>query len=145
VTFPANYEPLAWIGAPTKSLAVYAQLFDGAKPEIMGESPYLNAKTAGISFALEKDGSVRTVFLYSQGFEGFAQYLGSLPAGLTFSSSRVDARAAMGSPVMSGEPGGIGLMAIEYAFDRFEHDNRYVHFQYTKGDDAILLVTIGAA
>jgi hypothetical protein len=145
MAFPTNYEPLSWIGAPAKSLAVYADLFAGAEPEIMGESPYLNAKATGISFALEKDGSVRTVFLYSQGFEDFSQYAGTLPADLTFASSREKARASMGVPVMSGEPGGIGLMAIEYAFDRFENDDRYVHFQYTAGNKAILLVTIGAA
>jgi hypothetical protein len=145
MTFSADYEPLAWIGALAKSLEVYARWFDGAAPEIMGESPYLNAKSAGISFALEKDGAVRTVFFYSQGFEDFAQYAGPLPAGLTFASSRAEVRAALGGPSMSGEPGGVGLMAIEYGFDRFENDNRYVHFQYTKGDNTVLLVTIGAA
>jgi hypothetical protein len=145
MAFPTDYEPLSWIGAPAKSLAAYADLFDGAEAEIMGESPYLNAKGAGVSFALEDDGNVRTVFLYSQGFEDFAQYTGALPADLTFASSRERARAALGTPVMSGEPGGIGLMAIEYAFDRFEHGDRYMHFQYKAGDKGILLVTIGAA
>lgn len=145
MTFSTDYEPLAWIGAQAKSLSVYADLFDGAEPEIMGESPYLNAKAGGISFALEKDGSVRTVFFYSRGFENFAQYMRPLPAGLMFASSQADVRAALGSPSMSGKPGGTGLMAIEYGFDRFEDDKHYVRFQYVKTDDAVLLVTIGAA
>jgi hypothetical protein len=137
-----------WVGRPAFDLDVYAQLFDGARIELMGESPYLNAKGAGVSFALDGDDPaavVRTVFLYSHGVENFAQYAADpLPAGLSFASSRADVRRSLGQPVQSGDASsGVGLIAIEFSFDRFESDELYLRFEYHPGDGAVRLVTIG--
>jgi hypothetical protein len=141
--FP-DHPALTWIGQPALSLPVYAQLFDGAAVEIMGASPYLNAKAAGISFALHPDHSVRAVFLYAAGVEDFAQYAADpLPAGLSFSSTRADVRAVLGAPAMSADAGGVGLMAIDFAFDRFEDGARYLRFEYWPDDAGARLVTVG--
>jgi hypothetical protein len=116
----------------------------------MGESPYLNAKGAGVSFALfgyddPAAAVVRAVFLYAQGVEGFEQYAADpLPAGLSFASRRADVRrSSLGQLVQSGDAGGVGFMAIEFAFDRFEADGQYLRFEYHPGDGSIRLVTIG--
>ena len=140
---PTDYTAFTWIGQVAQKLDVYASFFSDAAVEIMGETPYLNSRAAGISFALTKDSKVKSVFLYANGIEGFAQYTGPLPAGLTFKSSRSDVCAAIGEPSMSADAGGVGLMAIEHAFDRFEDGISYMRFVYAAGDTAILHITFG--
>jgi hypothetical protein len=139
-----DHPALAWLGADPFGLPIYSACFAGAKPATFGETPYLNAKAAGISFALTRGGKVETVFLYSQGFEGFSAYGGALPNGLSLASSRAEVRTALGDPVMSGEKGGVGLMAIEFSFDRFEDGKNYMNFQYLPGDKGVNLLVIGA-
>ncbi len=140
-----DHPALRWLDKDPFGLPVYSELFAGAQIETMGESPYLNAEMAGISFALSRKNRVQSVFLYGGDLEGFAAYTGPLPGGLSFANSRADLRGALGTPAMSGEAGGIGLMAIEHSWDRFESEGVYVRFEYHTGDSAIRLVTIGQA
>jgi hypothetical protein len=139
-----THRAFAWIDQPVSKLNGSAQMFDGAKVEIMGESPYLNVRPAGVSLALTDDHRVRAVFLYSQDVEDFGQYADELPAGVSFADKRADVRSSLGKPAMSGDAGGVGLMAIEFSFDRFETDERYLRFEYRPNDGAIRLVTIGS-
>jgi hypothetical protein len=144
VPTPFDFPMLAWLNQPYDSLEGYAALFNGAVPEIMGESPYLNARDAGIAFALTKKNAVQAIFLYAGGIEDFAGYQGALPAGLSFACSRTEVRSAMGTePAFSGEAGGSGIFAIEHSFDRFEDAAFYVRFEYKAGDDGVRLVTMG--
>ena len=115
----------------------------GAKGIIMGESPYLDAKKAGIELALNADHTVKAVHLYAQGIEDFAAYADPLPAGLSLMSNRADVRATLGEPAMAMDANGVGLMAIEFAFDRYEMVEHYLRFEYLKGEAAIRLETIG--
>jgi hypothetical protein len=143
MTTSFDYPVISWLGTDPFSLPVYSECFDDAGIEIMGESPYINAKGAGISFALTQERRIKTVFLYSQGFEGFSAYAGALPLGLTLNSSRAEVRAAMGDPAMSGEKGGVGIMTLDFSFDRFEKGEHYLNFRYLAGDKAIQLIVIG--
>jgi hypothetical protein len=138
-----DFPLLSWLGQKYDAVDGFAKTFKGAKPETMGESLYLNARERGIACALTKKRAVSAVFLYAQGVEGFTQYTGALPAGIGFTSSRAAVRAAMGEPVLSGEPGGKGLFAIEHRFDRFEDGAHYIRFEYVPGDAGIRLVTLG--
>jgi hypothetical protein len=139
-----EHPAFGWLGEPAMQLEIYHSSFAGAKPVIMGESPYLNAKQAGMSFALTKKHTVKAVFLYAQSIEGFERYAGALPAGLTFSSNRDEVKAALCEAVFSGDAGGIGLMAIEHSFDRYEDSGYYLRFEYMPGNGSIRLVTIGS-
>lgn len=139
-----NHPAFAWLGKDALSLPIYAERFDGAAITNMGESPYLNMKTAGIELALNPYHTVRAVHLYAKGVEEFDAYADDLPAGLTLASSRAYARAALGEPTMSMEAGGVGLMAIEFAFDRFETGDHYLRVEYRPGEAGIRLVTIGS-
>jgi hypothetical protein len=140
---PFDYAPLADLGLPFAEAALYRAVMDDAQPIIMGESPYVNAQTAGISLALDRKAKVRAIFLYRQGVEDFAQFSGSLPAGLTFESNRAEVRSLFGTPAMSAEAGGIGLMAIDFGFDRFEDEARSIRFEYLPDDGGLRLVTLG--
>jgi hypothetical protein len=143
MNIPFEHPAITWLGADPYTLSVYAESFESAAAIALVETPYLSAKGAGISFALTRDQKVRTVFLYSEGYEGFSAYTGVLPAGLSLASSRADVRAAMGEPVMSGEKGGVGIMAIDFSFDRFEDGENYMNFSYVPGDMAVHLLVIG--
>jgi hypothetical protein len=122
---------------------IYAQNFRDAQIEIMGESPYLNARDAGIELCLNKKQKVEAIHLYNGTSEGFCRYQGTLPGDVTFDQSRAQVQATLGPPNMSMDAGGVGLMAIEHAFDRYENDLYYVRFQYESGNAAICLVTLG--
>ncbi len=138
-----QHPAFAWLGKDALTLPVYAESFNGAAITTKGESPYLDAKKAGIELALNADHMVRAVDLYAQGIEGFDAYADPLPAGRALSNNRADVVAAMGAPALSMDAGGVGLMAIEFAFDRFEASNHYVRFEYGEGETAVRMVTIG--
>jgi hypothetical protein len=140
---PFDTPMLGWLDQPYEAVPDHAALFGSTKPEIMGESPYLNGRATGIAFALTKDDRVRAIFLYANGVEDFAQYAGALPGALSFANSRTDVRAALGTPAMSADAGGTGLFAIEHSFDRFEADGFYLRFEYVAGDATVRLVTLG--
>lgn len=140
---PFDTPLFGWIEQRYDAIDDYVRLFKSAKPEIMGESPYLQGKEAGIAFALTRDHHIRAIFLYAQGVEGFAQYAGALPAARSFSSTRADVRAALGMPAMAVEAGGSGVFAIEHSFDRFEANGFYARFEYIAGHAGVRLVTLG--
>jgi hypothetical protein len=144
VPTPFDFPALSWLNCHYESVDGYAALFNGAVPEIMGESPYINGRDAGIAFALNEKNEIRAIFLYAEGVEDFCQYQADLPAGLSFFSSRAEVRASMGiAPSFSGEAGGEGIFAIEHSYDRFENEAFYIRFEYYAGDANIRLVTMG--
>jgi hypothetical protein len=134
-----------YLGQLWSDVDIYPSIFGSAKPKIAGESKYLNAPDAGISFALTKKLKVESIFLYAEGIENFSQYDDALPGGLSFAQSRKKVRKALGDPVFSGEVGGIGLMAIDFSFDRFESETHYLRVTYVENDASIRLITLGMA
>jgi hypothetical protein len=142
---PFDYAPLANLGVPFAEAALYRAAMTDAQPVIMGESPYVNVQKAGIALALDRQAKVRTVFLYRQGVEGFAQYAGALPGTLTFDSNRAEVRSLFGTPVLTAEAGGTGIMAIDFAFDRFEAGAFYMRFEYLPDEGGLRLLTLGLA
>jgi hypothetical protein len=132
-----------YLGQLWSDVNIYPSVFGSAKPKIAGESKYLNAPDAGISFALTKKLKVESIFLYAKGIENFSQYDDALPGGLSFAQSRKHVRKALGDPVFSGEVGGIGLMAIDFSFDRYESETHYLRVTYAENDVTIRLITLG--
>jgi hypothetical protein len=122
---------------------LYTQMFQGVGIEIMGESPYLNQR--GVELCLTKKHRIEAIHLYGGKLEDFDRYQGSLHPNINFDTSRIQVHQILGTPAMSMEPGGIGLMAIDFAFDRYENDQYYIRFQYEAGNDAIRLITLGLA
>jgi hypothetical protein len=133
------------LGQVARNSDLYAQLFQGVEIEIMGESPYLNQRDAGVELCLSKKHKIEAIHLYGGKFEDFGRYQGSLHNDISFDTSRIQVHHILGTPAMSMEPGGIGLMAIDFAFDRYEDGQYYVRFQYEAGNDAIQLITLGMA
>jgi hypothetical protein len=140
---PFDTPLLEWLDKPYTAVADRAALFGDIKPEIMGESLYLNGRDAGISLALCPKQHIQSIFLYAEGVEDFAQYVGHVPQGLSFGSARMDVCAVMGEPAMSADAGGTGIFAIDYSFDRFERDGCYIRFEYTSDATSVRLITLG--
>jgi hypothetical protein len=49
----------------------------------------------------------------------------------------------LGTPGASGEVGGVGLMALEFAWDRYNFLEFYLHLEYARGDVSIRKITLG--
>jgi hypothetical protein len=103
---------------------------------------YLEVPAEGLTFTLDQELAVQTIFLYGDGLEGFSQYQKPLPGGLLFSMSRSDVREHLGEPNRIGDP--IEEGPIKFAWDRYESPQAYFHLRYTSGNQQIQLITIGS-
>lgn len=137
------HQLFANIGQKAFETELYTQSFNGADVEIMGESPYLNASDAGIELVLSKKHTIEAIHLFNGAAEGFCRYSGLFPLDIDFDMTRAHVRLKLGKPAMSAEAGGIGIMAIEHSFDRYEDDRFYIRIQYEAGDSAVALITLG--
>jgi hypothetical protein len=64
------------------------------------------------------------------------------PHGLEPSMSRAAVRERLGTPHRSGEPGGVGVMALEFAWDQFRQaDDSLLRVEYGTADTSIRSVT----
>jgi hypothetical protein len=131
------------IGQKALETEIYIQIFNGATVEIMGESPYLNAPDAGIQLVLTKKQKVDAIHLFNGTLEGFCRYVGPAPLDIGFEISRSQIRNRLGMPSLHGDPGGVGIMAIEHAFDRYENETHYIRFQFEAGESRVRLITLG--
>jgi hypothetical protein len=114
-------------------------------PTLPGEPRYLEFPERGISIVLGDNDVADTLQLWPDGVEpAYHQYQGSLPAALTFASSREEARNKLGAPIKSSEGGqGKGMFGgFMYPWDRFHCDGWRVHFEYRAGAIGIRLVSI---
>lgn len=89
---------------------------------------------AGVELIVDK-GVVSTIFLKRSGVRA-AEFL---PRGITFVSTREDARKKFGTPTRSGEASN-GIIR-NGAWDRWDGDERRVHVEYAS-DGGIQMVTI---
>lgn len=63
---------------------------------------FYNARKQGISFRFDKSLKLTHIFLYKDGIDGFEQYNGKMPHGLSFDISRQQAEAKLGKPERVG-------------------------------------------
>jgi hypothetical protein len=104
---------------------------------------FLSIKKAGVEFRFEKEswlakagGRVRgpyvltEVGVYAAGYEGYKQYPGRLPKGITFEATREEVRKALGRPVDSGGGNRFGALVFP-EWDRYRVRRKYfVDFSY---------------
>jgi hypothetical protein len=84
----------------------------------------------GAELRVDGAGTVTTVWLSAPGRGGASGYPGPLPGGLSFRSSRADARAALGGPTSPKE-----------SWDRWDREHVCIHLTYTADRDGIHSVT----
>lgn len=110
------------------------------KDDSTSAGTYWESPHSGITI-LVTNNVVNSIFLHADGKDEFSQYQGSLPYGLTFSSSRDDARAILGAPVSSSDGVYIPDLTIG-GWDRFQLPGISLHLTYKANNQAISLVTL---
>lgn len=105
---------------------------------------YLVSEGDGLRIKVSEEGEIVTIFLMSEGKEGFSQFSGELPAGLTFASTAADTLKALGAPGHSRPPGRVG--SFEHgALLRFDRPGYSVHFLFRKQQGIDLVTAIVAS
>lgn len=72
----------------------------------------------------------------------YQQYAGPLPEGLTFNSSRIDVREALGAPVESRDSDSRIFELQILPWDWFDYLGQKVHFEYGETLDSVRMVSI---
>jgi hypothetical protein len=68
-------------------------------------SSYYIFKKHGLSFRLDRYEEVTSFFLYAEGTDGYSQYQGKLPLGLSFAHTRQQIESLLGKPSKVGGGG----------------------------------------
>ena len=101
---------------------------------------YLRSEDDGLLIKCTPEGEIRTIFLMSEGKDGFSQFDGELPGHLTFDSMPEDAIKALGPPALYRAAGKVGQYQ-QGVLLRFDMPSHSVHFQFNGNGRGILLVT----
>jgi len=126
-------------------LARYPELepdSDEDEPGLGGDSVhYLKSEGDGLLIKVSGEGTILTIFLMSEGKDGFSQFQGPLPGSLRFSSTRREVVQAFGAPAYIRPAGRIGSFQQGelLRFDRPEHS---VHILFKGTGEGIELVTL---
>jgi hypothetical protein len=108
--------------------------------EDAGAVHYLYSERDGVRIKCSADGEIVTIFLMSEGKEGFRQYCGELPGDLDFGCTPKDAIEAFGEPAWRRPAGRIGSYE-QGELLRYDWPLYSLHLQF-RGDGAGLdLVT----
>ena len=131
-----------------EALALYPDLrpesddFDASE----GLTPvhYLRSESDGLLIKLSAEGEILAIFLMGEGKEGFSQFQGDLPGGLSFASLPPDVLKTLGAPAFNRPQGTIGSYRHGELF-RFDKPGYSLHFQFRGDRKGIELVTAMSA
>jgi hypothetical protein len=116
------------------------ELDDSAADEGIEPVRYLRSERDGLLIKLSAEGEVLTIFMMSEGKDGFSQFRGELPGNLAFSSRPADALKLFGAPGHSRPAGRVGSFRHGELL-RFDWPGYSIHFQYRGDHGGIELVT----
>ena len=105
---------------------------------------YLSNEADGLRLKLSGDGTIRTIFLMSEGKDGFSQFRGDLPGGLSFASTRADALRTLGAPAYFRASGKVGPYRVGELL-RFDRPTHSLHLQFRADGSGIEMVTVMSA
>jgi hypothetical protein len=104
---------------------------------------FIQNKKRGVAVWLDHHQRISVIGLHSKGFEKGAGYAGDLPAGLSWITSREAARSLLGAPESSADAGGVGIMALEFSWDRWALDTGgFIRVEYIAGDSGIRAIQL---
>lgn len=101
---------------------------------------YLRSEDDGLLIKCSLEGEIRTIFLMSEGKDGFSQFDGELPGHLTFDSTPEDAVRVFGEPAYRRAARRVGTIDTGELL-RFDWPGHSVHFQFRGDGEGIDLVT----
>jgi hypothetical protein len=101
---------------------------------------YLYSERDGIRIKCSPEGEIGTIFLMSEGKEGFRQFCGEMPGDLSFDATPADAIEAFGEPAFRRPAGRVGSYQ-QGELLRFDWPGYSIHFQFRGDGEGIDLVT----
>ena len=108
-----------------------------------GDRIYFQNLSLGIEVMTDAKDKLNTIFFYGKKQGKFKPFVGELPCDLTFEMSRPQTRLLMGEPIRSGEKGGLGILAIERSWDKWENEiGQAIRVEYTEDDTGIFMITL---
>lgn len=130
----------------TEVLATYPNLRVHVEELGPEEEPvrYLSNEGDGLRMRLSSEGTILTIFLMSEGKDGFSQYRGELPGGLSFDSTRAEALKTFGAPAYFRASGKLGSFRVGELM-RFDWPTHSLHLQFRPEGVGIELVTLMSA
>ena len=116
------------------------EIQDAGVDDAMEAVKYLRSERDGLLIKVSEEGDVLTIFLMSEGKDGFSQFKGPLPGMLAFSATRREVVRTLGAPAVVHPPRKLGSFELGELM-RFDMPAYSVHFQFRSGDAGIELVT----
>ncbi|MDR3614364.1 MAG: hypothetical protein P4L53_12445 [Candidatus Obscuribacterales bacterium] len=112
-------------------------------PEQVGDESYIEMTELGMSFVFPDGETVSSVHLYADGRDGYSQFRGVLPFGLSFQKSRSEIRVLLGEPVEADDGGVLPIIGAYNPFDLFLLDDQRIHVEYVNDLTSVSLITLG--
>jgi hypothetical protein len=106
---------------------------------------FLQSRERGVDFTFNGNRILRTIHLKTEDDQdGYEQYSGSIPFGVSFNFSLQQVRTLLGVPETTGggEKGVSKLFETTPYWDLYDHDKFTFHIQYAEGNKGISLITI---
>ena len=114
----------------------------GSKTELIDDRFHLQITSHGIGFVADFDGRVSTIFFYSEGMNGYKQFIGMLPEGIEFGDSRSAVHQRLGKPSANGGGKVIQFFGKVPKWDLYDRKGFSLHIQYVDNETSISLVTL---
>lgn len=106
------------------------------------EALFYEFKQSGISCLFNGERILEAIHLFGEKREGFSNYIGALPEGVSFQNSKSEIIQKLGTPSLEGggKPSILGgSIAI---WIKYLHPNYQLHFQFDKVTQKITLITL---
>lgn len=135
--------PAEFLGKHYTRLRTFPGL-DSAKLEIerIGDQSYISEQSLGLSATLPDHENIGVVQLYSDGHEGYAEYVQTLPCGLSFDMSQERVRESLGSPDVAGDERQVPVLGLIPAWDLFRRDAYDLHVRYDFDRQCIQMISL---
>src|SRR5688572_1813565 len=117
-------------------------LMFGSKTELVGDRFHLQMPSHGIGFVADFDGRVSTIFFYSEGMDGYREFSGSLPEGISFRESQSVIHRRLGQPSASGGGKAVQFLGNTRKWDRYDREVFSLHIQYGDDENSISLISL---
>jgi len=124
------------------SLARLALEIGAPLRRVVGDLTYLDYRDYGVSFMFNERACLEAIFFYSEGYEGHAGYVGSLPGGIDFHETKDAVRTKLGDPVSCGG-GEVGILGkLIPPWEQYDCGEYRMTTQYDSGNGGVNLVTV---